>query len=160
MVTIPALTPVIVEILTDLSSKKSKTGQLYPLRLAVPIIIDGRVVVPAGTIGEGEVLNAKSGGMSGSSGVLMLVAHDLKVDGRSLRLRSMHLAQSGSDHTRAASITGMLPYVGVLGLFVTGGETKIATGTYASAKTAEDFQIRIASPSATPQVSPTEGSTQ
>jgi len=148
-VTIPALTPVVVEVMTDLSSKTSVAGQTFPLRLAVPIIVDGRVLVPAGATGEGEVLNAKHGGMSGSSGVLTLIAHDLKIDGRSLRLRSMHIDQQGDDRTRTAAITTAL--VGVFGLFVKGGETVVPHGTFAAAKTAEDFII------AAPPVTPAPG---
>gem|GEM_PF-960883 len=156
-ITIPALTPVEIEILVDLGSKTSKTGQIFPLRLAQPIVIDGRIVVPAGATGNGEVLDAKRGGMSGSSGVLILIAHDLAIDGRSLRLRSMHIAQTGDDHRTAAAVTGVL--VGVFGLLVTGGETKVTAGTHALAKTADDFVIAPVNVAA-PTPPTTEGTTR
>jgi hypothetical protein len=161
-ITIPAMTPVIVEITADLSSKTSKTGEIFPLRLAAPITIDGHLVVPAGTMGEGEVLDAKHGGMAGSSGILMLIAHNLKVDGRTLRLRSMQVTTMGDDRTTRAEVAVAL--VGVFGMFVTGGETKIQAGTFAGAKTAEDFTLTLApesppvpAPVAPPAVSTTKG---
>ncbi len=100
---------------------------------------DGHVLIPAGAQGIGEVIDAKHGGMSGSSGVLILVANYLTIDGRQLRLRSMHIAQAGADNRKTAFIIGATPFVGPLGLFITGGETLVAAGTVAQAKTAEGF---------------------
>jgi hypothetical protein len=136
-VVIPALTPVELEIMADLSSRTAKSGQLFPLRLAEPVVIDGRVLIPAGALGEGEVLDAKRAGMGGSGGILTLIAHTITVNGRTLRLRSMHLAQNGADHRTAAFVTSQ--FVPIAGLFVTGGQTQVASGTRAEAKTAEDF---------------------
>src|SRR5262245_4046011 len=56
---VPALTEISVEILADLGSKTSTTGDTFPLRLAAPIVIDGVELVPAGTAGMGEVIHAK-----------------------------------------------------------------------------------------------------
>jgi len=140
-ITIPALTPVEIEVLADLSSRTSKTGQIFPIRLAQPIMIDGRIVVPAGASGEGEVLNAKRSGMGGASGMLMLIAHNLIIDGRSLPLRSMHIGQTGEDHSKEAIASGAVPIVGVFVMFIKGGETQVAAGTHTMAKTAQDFTI-------------------
>jgi|GEM_PF-6422904 len=71
---IPALTEVRLEILSDLGSKISKTGELFPIRLAKPIVIDGAERVPAGAEGQGEVVWAKKSGGSGASGELVLAA--------------------------------------------------------------------------------------
>jgi hypothetical protein len=143
---LPALTPVRIEIAGRVGSRISKPGDLFPIRLAVPILRDGVVQVPAGAEGMGEVVHAKRSGMSGSAGELILAARYIVVDGRQLRLRSLHLAAAGKDATRAidgfavAAAASPVP-VSVLGLFVTGGETVVPAGTIASARTAEDFRL-------------------
>jgi len=138
-VTIPALTTIELEILSPLSSRTSKTGQVFALRLVQPIVIDGKVIVAAGTPGEGEVLNAKHSSFGGSPGMLMLIARSMTIDGRALRLRSMHIDQSGANHMGAAIATSVV--VPLVGLLVQGGETNVAAGTHAMARTAEDFTI-------------------
>ncbi|KUR79974.1 hypothetical protein [Novosphingobium sp. Fuku2-ISO-50] len=158
-ITIPALTPVEVEVLADLSSRTTKTGQIFPIRLAQPITIDGRVVVPAGASGEGEVLDARRSGLGGASGMLMLIAHNLMIDGRALRLRSMHIGQTGEDHSKEVAVSGAVPIVGVFVMFIKGGETQVASGTRAMAKTAEDFVISPVN-AAAPKPSTTEGTNQ
>jgi hypothetical protein len=158
--TIPALTPVTLEIEKVLSSKTSKRGDTFPLRLAEPIVIEGRTLVPAGAAGVGEVIEAKHGGMSGSSGVLILVADYITVGGRQLRLRSMHIAQAGADHRTAATVIGVTPFIGPLGLFVTGGETRVTSGTLAEAKTAESVTIEVSTiPDAPPLAVPSQEAT-
>jgi hypothetical protein len=139
---IPALTPVKVEIRKQLVSKVNKPGEFFPLRLAAPILVDGVVAVPAGAEGMGEVVESKGGGMAGGAGILILAARYIAVDGRQLRLRSMHIAQSGTDN-RAAVDAAMLAFgfFALPGLFVTGGKTAVGAGTIADAKTAEPFAL-------------------
>ena len=140
-ITIPALTPVEVEILADLGSNTSHSGDNFPLRLAKPVTIDGKVVIPAGATGEGEVLNARHNGIGGASGMLMLAARRITVDGRSLRLRSTKFGTAGEDKTEMVVATSFIPVVGLVTLFTTGGEVKAPSGTRARAKTAEDFTL-------------------
>jgi len=129
---IPALTPVKLEIRKQLVSKVTKPGEFFPLRLAEPILING-------TEGIGEVVESKGGGMAGSPGVLILAARYLDVDGRRLRLRSMHIVQTGTNNQDGATAVGVL--LGFPGLFITGGKSTVAEGTIAEAKTAEPFAL-------------------
>lgn len=143
--TIPALTPIIIEILSDLGSNTSQQGDRFPLRLAEPIVIDGRVVVPAGTAGEGEVIHAKKNGGMGSAGELILTARFLDVGGTQLRLRSMSfdgVATSRIDTAGRFGIAGaVVPAVSLVGFFIKGGKLAVVSGSLASAKTAESFDI-------------------
>ena len=91
-VTIPALTPIKIELLETLGSKVSTSGETFPFRLAGPVLIDGKVAIPAGTPGVGEVVHAKKSGGSGAAGELVLAARYLDVQGRRLRLRSLKSA--------------------------------------------------------------------
>lgn len=145
--TVPALTPVRIELLTTLGSAISKSGDSFPIRLAEPIMIDGKEAVPAGTTGIGEVVHAKKSGGSGAAGELVLAARYLDVDGRRLRLRSMALSSNGKSAVEAAHVMGFAGGgIGALvGFLMKGGKTTVESGTVTSAKTAEAFIIAPAS---------------
>lgn len=145
--TIPALTPVHLEIMTAQGSAISKPDSRFPIRLVEPIMLNDREVVPAGTMGEGEVVHAKKASASGGPGELILAARWLDVKGRQLKLRSLHIAQTGSsaikDVNRASmAAAATVPAVAVIGLFVTGKEIVIPAGTLAEAKVAADFAVQ------------------
>lgn len=142
-------------IRTHLGSKISQTGQMFEIELDQPIIVDGKVVVPAGTRGVGEVIHAKKSGGSGASGELVLAARYLDVGGRRLRLRSLHFAVAGQD--RIGTVTAMSvasPALSLIGFFVKGKGIDLPEGTPADAKTAEPFLIDppAAAPAQTPAI--------
>jgi hypothetical protein len=154
-IVVPALTPVKLEIRKQLVSKVDKPGAFFPLRLAEPILVGGAVAVPAGAEGQGEVVESKGGSVGGSAGILILAARFVTVDGRPLRLRSMHIAQTGTDN-RAAVDTAMLAlgFIGMPGFFITGGKTTVPAGTVADAKTAEAFTIAAPTPALASSIAP------
>lgn len=144
--TIPALTVVELVIDADLGSKTSHSGETFPIALHRPLVIDGREVLPAGTTGRGEVVWAKKSGGSGSSGELVLAARYLDVDGRRLRLRSMHLAEVGQDKFNTVNAINIataatVPVASIVGFFLSGKQAFVTKGTIAAAKTAEDFNL-------------------
>jgi len=160
-VTLPALTPVILEILTALGSGTSKSGDLFALRLAHPIVINNRVVVAAGRTGTGEVVHAKSSGGMGAAGELVLAARFLDIDGRQLRLRSLRLVGIGKSNIatvnalNVASAASFTP-VSLIGYFITGGQIEVPAGALVEARTAQAFAVsppRNAEP--VPQQQPT-----
>ena len=143
---IPALTPVSIEILAQVSSKTSKSGDTFPIRLAAPIVLNGKELVPAGAAGWGEVVHAKKSGGMGAAGELVLAARYVDVEGQRLPLRSLNLAAAGKsnihkvDAINAGSAAAPLP-IGLLGFFITGGEVAIARGTVVQAKTRACFVL-------------------
>jgi hypothetical protein len=149
-VVIPALTPVVVELLADEGSNISKSGDTFPLRLAEPIRVNGVDLIPAGTQGMGEVIHAKKSGGSGSGGELILAANFLEVDGRHLPLRSLDLAATGANKYRTADSLGIagaatVAPVALIGMLVKGKPITIPKGTIAAAKTATAFTLPAAS---------------
>jgi hypothetical protein len=144
--TLPALTPIRIEILAPLGSKTSKSGDIFPIRLAEPLAIDGRELVPAGTSGMGEVVHAKKAGGSGAAGELVLAARYLDVDGRHLKLRSLRLIPEGNSKINTvntimvATAASPIP-VSLVGFFINGGQAGVPEGTIAEAKTAEPFDF-------------------
>ena len=140
-VTVPAKTPISLEILADLGSKTSKTGDRFALQLAEPVVVDGVEVIPAGTQGHGEVVHAKKNGSFGVPGELVIAARELAFQGRTIRLRSLRIAEAGKGRTEgvgiavaAAGTPAML-----VGAFIKGDQVMIANGTLAEAMIAEEF---------------------
>ena len=155
---IPALLPVSIEILADLGSKISKSGDRFPLRLAAPIMVDGVEAVPAGAKGEGEVVHAKKSGGMGAAGELVLAARFVEHSGRRIALRSLRIVSQGKsaintvNAINVGSVASPLP-VGLIGFFISGGQAVVPAGTIAEAKVAQDVPA-LAEPDAAPAEAP------
>ena len=148
---VPPLTPIKLFIRAHLGSKISNSGDWFEIELAEPIVIDGVTLVPAGTRGMGEVVHAKKSGGSGASGELILAARYLDVDGKRLRLRSLHIAVSGKDAIGSVNALGVasaatIPALALIGFFVKGKGIDSPENTLADAKTAEAFVVEPISP--------------
>ncbi|MEP9357807.1 hypothetical protein [Sphingomonas sp. KR3-1] len=157
--TIPALTPVTVEMLEPLGSKISMPGAFFALRLAAPIIVDGVELLPAGASGRGEVIHAKRAGGSGAGGELVLAARFLEVCGRQLRLRSMQVSPNGKSKTGTVDSINMAsaavaPGLSLIGFMIKGGEVNVPSGTLAQAKTAELFTLAPPVQAPVPEAAP------
>jgi hypothetical protein len=165
---IPALTPVKIVVRAHLGSKISTSGESFALELADPIVVDGKVLVPAGTTGMGEVVHAKNSGGSGAGGELILAARYLEFGGRRMRLRSLNFAVAGTDSygtvqsiNVAAAVA--LPALSLIGFFIKGKGIDIPEGMEAMAKTAEPFVLDPPAPAPTEPASvsppPEQGAT-
>lgn len=158
---VPALTPVRIELLAPVGSKFSKSGDMFPIRLVDPILVDGQVAVPAGVTGMGEVVHAKKSGGSGSPGELIVAARYVDVRGSRLRLRSMRMSATGKSREggvvalNAASVASPLP-ISFAGFLIKGKQVVFEAGTIADAKTAEDLML---APAALPTEAPTSTQT-
>lgn len=135
-----------------MDSKTAHSGDKFKLRLAQPVLVGGTTVLPAGTSGVGEVIDAKPGGYAGRPGRLIVAARYLEVEGGRVPLQSFKLGGAGSDNTGAAF--GVTLAVGIVGMAVQGGNVSYAVGTKATAKVAADTTITppttTAGPSSTP----------
>lgn len=139
---VPAGTIIELEFIETLSSATSKTGQTFALRLREPITIDGQPVVPAGTMGGGEVIDASRSGMGGRSGKLILSGRYLEFQGQRVRIRGLQSISAGKDRSRTVvNATILVPQVGFLVGFIQGGETVVTSGTVATAQLATDLIV-------------------
>jgi hypothetical protein len=131
--------PVEIELLEAISSARNKIGDRFRLQLASPLMLDGEVIVPAGTPGMGEVVHADVSRGSGRPGELLLAARHLEVAGEQLPLRAMKLAARGKDKINT---TLAWAYIAApVGLFVHGDEVEVPAGTRAQAKLARDVDV-------------------
>lgn len=129
-VTAPRNTPVIIALAEALGSNTSKAGDRFAITLAEPLVIDGRLVLPAGIRGMGEVVHAAPSGLGGRSGELLLAARYLEVGETQVPLKAFRFAAVGRD-TGPGSLFA-------LGL-VKGGQVIVPAGARGTAKLAADF---------------------
>src|SRR5215469_3372872 len=62
---VPAGTVVMVQLADAVSTKTHKTGDTFAIRLAEPVVVQGQIVLPAGTVGVGEVDDSSKPGFGG-----------------------------------------------------------------------------------------------
>lgn len=132
----PAGTPVIIELVDAVSSKVNKRGDKFRLKLITPVIVNGEVLIAAGTPGIGEVIDAGSSGMLGKPAKLLLAARYLSVNDKRTPLRTLRLGAVGKDNSTAVMVASFVPYAGLLSVFIRGGEIEIPAGTLGQAKLA------------------------
>ncbi len=139
MVTVPALTPVIIRLEEPISSNKNKPGDHFRITVAEDVRIGDALVIPAGSPGEGEVIHAARSGAGGKAGELILAARFVRVGGNEIRLRSFALGVAGKDHSNDALASSFL--IGPFAMFVKGGVITVPAATLGNAKTALEFQL-------------------
>jgi hypothetical protein len=139
-------TEVAVELAEAVGTKGKKAGDTFALRLAAPLIVDGQVVIPAGTRGIGHVVQASGAGLGGKGAKLIVSADYLTVKGGTVPLQGLQLTGTGKDETFAADIASLGGWISMplslVGFAVTGGEIEIPAGTAARAKIARDVSLK------------------
>jgi hypothetical protein len=146
-------TVVEIELAQPVGTRWQKRGDLFALKLAEPLIVDGQPVVPAGASGYGEVVDAAGGGMAGRPAKLILAARFIDYGGVRVLLHGFKLSGGGHDNSGVAVALSATPYVGVLAIAIPGGEVKYPAGTRARAKVTADAIFPPAPPSQTPPAS-------
>jgi hypothetical protein len=136
---LPSLTPVALVMDAEISSATSKPGDRFPFHVAEDVKQGDVVLIPAGSGGEGEVVDAAKAKNGGRAGKLVLAARFVTVDGKPVRLRSF-TAGSGKDRSNASYSVAVT--VSAWAMFMHGGEIVIPAGTEVNAKTAEDIELR------------------
>ncbi|MDR6842862.1 hypothetical protein [Pseudoxanthomonas sacheonensis] len=133
-------TAVVLEILDPLASGLVKRGDKFRIRLAEPVSVEGKIVLPSGIEGQGEIVHAAKSRGGGKAGELLIAARYLQRDEAiQIRLRGMKLGGHGQD--KSALAVGLSVAVGVFAFFVQGDEIFIPAGTLAQAKIAQDMDL-------------------
>lgn len=134
-VRIPADTVVDFEIVDALTSKTSRIDQTFAIRLSEPVTLNGKVVLPTGMPGQGQIVHAAKARALGKAGELILAARFLECGATHVALRGFHMGSSGKN--KATEMTVAIAAIGPVALplmFVAGGETVVPAGTRAHAR--------------------------
>ncbi|MFM9976728.1 MAG: hypothetical protein ACKVOP_01610 [Sphingomonadaceae bacterium] len=138
---LPANTEVAVTPTSDLTSKGIKEGHVVPLTTVFDVMLNGYVVIPKGTPGQGTVVWRTGKGAFGKSAKMDVRFDHLEISGRKVGLVGTH-RQSGDGNTGAT--VGAIVGAGLIGgVLVTGKSAKIPHGMQLSARTAEALPVII-----------------
>jgi hypothetical protein len=142
---VPAGTVVQVELADPVSTKVQKSGDAFALRLAEPLVINGRLVLRAGTPGVGEVVQVAKPGLGGKGAKLVLAARYLGRGHTRVALQGLQMSSAGHDNSKAAQAVGLTGIafapLGFIGLAVRGGDVELPAGTIAIAKVASNIYL-------------------
>lgn len=142
--TIAMNTVVAIEIGTPLNSKDSKIGDVFPIRLAVPITdASGAVLVRAGTGGQGEVIHAARARAMGKAGEMILAARYLQCGDVRIPLGHFKFAtdEAAVGKDRSKTVTALVATVGMPFMFMSGGEVTVPNGARANARITADVAL-------------------
>jgi hypothetical protein len=126
---------------TELSSRTSRVGERFELEVSDPVTLNGQVVIPAGSVGVGEVTRVRHKGMWGRRGILETRLIHVRVGDRQIRISG-----AAGDRGRAgtAGVVASIALVPVAGFFVTGTSAVIPPQTSTMGYTEEDIPVVFA----------------
>lgn len=137
-VVLPANSVIELEVVDALSSKTSKPGDFFRLKLVAPVMAGEVVLLPAGTPVIGEVIHAAKASFGGKPGELLVSARYIDAPQGRIKLRSS-FGEVGANNLNAAITTVIA--VGVVGVVVRGSELRLEPGTRLSARLADDTAV-------------------
>jgi hypothetical protein len=135
---LPAETEIHLRLLEAVASNTHKHGDRFKLEVADPVIVDGQVLIPAGTACVGEVVHAAKAGFGGKAGELILASRFVRLGDREVKLRSF---SASNGHDRVNLALG-LSFV-LVGLFVEGNNIALPEGTDVFARIAADSELAV-----------------
>ena len=109
-----------------LSSKESRSGAPFQFVLLDPVVVAGRVVVAAGTVGYGTLLLAGHAGNEGHEGDLTLRLDTIgTVDHALVTFEDQRFEINGHNRKIMSSALGFIPDAGIGALFIRGSEARV-----------------------------------
>ena len=148
-VLIPSGTLVHIRFLSTLNSKNNKTGETFDFQISENVFLDNKLVIPANSIGLGEITKAKKATLLSRSGKLEIEFKIVStLDGTSLDLILGEKAEEENKRLYVAVGAGILgliilssPVGLVLGALVPGKNVKIEEGTEMFLQVKEDTTV-------------------
>lgn len=99
-VTVPAGTQVLVRMLDSVDSSKNPPGYRFTATLETNLVVDGKVVVPAGNTVYGRLAQAQQAGRATGSSQLTLELTDIVVRGTAFPILTSDYQVKGSSSTK------------------------------------------------------------
>jgi hypothetical protein len=112
-------------VIKEVNSRTSSTGDQVTLRVNAPITVDGKVVIPVGAAGTGEVITATGTSAVGGKGQISLRL--ISVDTRWGPVKLSGTKGTQGDGNTSGVIAGVLAF-GIFGLLTKGGNAVFKGG--------------------------------
>ena len=142
-------TPVALRLVEGLSTKEklAKVNDRVRMEVAEAVLLNGVVVIPAGSPAVGELSDVRNKGMWGKSGRIVGRVLTVNANGRTIRLSGTFDSKGGSGTAGAVAVSAVvfLP----AGFFMTGKSAALPAGTVVRAFIDEDVPLTI-TPGAAP----------
>jgi hypothetical protein len=141
----PAGAMIEVALVDAMNTRSVRTGDSFAIRLAAPLIVDGRILLRSGARGVGVVVDSAKPGLGGKPGELVLAARYIQARRARVALQGLQMAGAGRDNSGAANALGVggiaFAPLGFIGLAIHGGDVELKAGSVASAKLASDVVL-------------------
>lgn len=122
-------------VLKEVSSRDSKAGDRFVLRVDQDVMVDGIVVIPTGAKAWGEVVAAQGSAEMGESGTLNARLLHVELPNRQIPIRGERKTEGG-DATEKL-VLGVIGF-GVFGLLMKGNNAKLKGGDIINGYIASD----------------------
>jgi hypothetical protein len=132
--------PLVMSESITTNGKRLRIGQRIRMAVASDVRLGSAVVIPAGSIAEGEVTDVRNKGMWGKSGRIEARALSVRIGDRLVRLSG---AFDDKGVTGTAGVVAAIAFVPVAGFFVTGTSATIPAGAGVKAFLDEDLTLSI-----------------
>ena len=133
--------PLVMSESITTNGKKLRIGQRLRMAVASDVRLGTQVIIPAGSLAEGEVTDVRNKGMWGKSGRIEARALNVRVGERLIRLSGTF---DDKGVTGTAAVVGAVLLLPVAGFFMTGTSANIPAGSGVKAFLDEDLRIASA----------------
>jgi hypothetical protein len=145
---LPRMTDVTLRLNDQLTSRDHRVGNNFPLTVVNDVMLDGHVVIPAGTRAVGQVTWRSGRGGFGKSGKMEVALRYLDLNGLRIPLSGFH-RQEGEGRTGAT--VGAVVAAGLVGgLLVRGRSARIPEGFEMVARTVDAIPVTIGAEASAP----------
>lgn len=125
--------------------KNLRVGQHFRMEVAEPVLVNGQVVIPAGSPAVGEITEVRNKGMWGKSGHLTAQMLYVSVGGRQIRMTGTF---DDKGVTGTGGVVAAIAFVPVAGFFTTGTSAKVPVGAAVTGFIGEDIPVMAAATAA------------
>ena len=133
-------TPISLKMSEGLTTegKALRVGHRFQLEVAEPVMLEGQIVIPAGSPAVGEVTDVRNKGMWGKSGRIGAKLVHVRANGRQIRLTGS-LDDKGT--TGTAGVVGAVALLPLAGFVVTGTSARIPVNAPVKGFIDEDLPV-------------------
>lgn len=126
-VLLKAGTMIPMELMRTVSGQSVHAGQMIPFRVMNDVVVDGKTVIEAGAIAQGQVVRVEKAQLMGLPGELEIVVRSVTaIDGTSVPLAGDNLSAEGNNRVAAAIVVTILC---LFGFCIKGGKAELPSGT-------------------------------